>query len=74
MHPEATACGVFLRHHQPLPPLNPFYSLMMDSPALRLKHGGDPAIPIPSILPSKASHRLRQGFFSTTGLSLIPLS
>jgi hypothetical protein len=73
MYPDATACGLFLRHLQPLLSPNPFYPLMIDSPALRLKQGRDPTIPIASILPCQADNRFRQCFLIITGLGLLPL-
>ena len=74
IQPEATAFGLFLRHLQPLLSPNSFHPLMMNSPALRLKQGGDPTIPLPPLRPCKAYNRLHQCFLITTGVSLIPLS
>ncbi len=46
---------------------------MVHPPALRLKQGRKPTIPIASILPCEEDNRFRQCFLIATGMDLIPL-
>ena len=73
IQPHPTSFRLFLGRLQPLLAPNPLDPCMVHLPALRMKQGRTPAIPIPPIPPCESHHCRRQWFFIVTGVSLIPL-
>jgi hypothetical protein len=73
VEPKPPPLGLFLRNLQPLLAPDTFDPLMIDLPAVSSQKGGDPTIPVATVLGSQAHDRLSQDLIRPFPLGGEPL-
>jgi hypothetical protein len=73
IEPQPSTLWLFLRNFQPLLAPDTFDPLMIDLPAVSSQKGGDPTIPVATVLGSQAHDRLSQDLIRPFPLGGEPL-